>query len=179
MSLKAHQPLHLIFFPNLRNDLHTRTPIANNPYRLPSEIVRPGPISCVVHFPLEGLPPLDIRPILLTQQAQRGNEVMACHALPIPHLDNPDVPALIVPRRLHISAQLHVWCKAMPLDHMLQVSQCLGLLEVVLIPLVRAQVLLVPAVPVDVGLCVAHGAGIPVPEPGAADAGGRIDEPDV
>ena len=73
-------------------------------------------------------------------------------------------------------AEAHVAAQVEAVDHVVEVALDLGLAGEVLLPLPLVEELLREEVAVRVALGVEPGAGVAVPEPGAADAVARLDQ---
>ena len=90
--------------------------------------------------------------------------------------DGPRPRRLVVLRRRDLRVEADVAAQVEPVDHVVEVALGLGLLGEVLLPLPLVEELPGEQVAVRVALGVEPGAGVAVPEPGAADAAAGLEQ---
>ena len=154
-----------------RHHLHPARRGADHGHPLAREIHRfGGPLARVVLHPAEILAARHIRDVGHRQHPGGGDEEPGSDGRAVLSRDRPGPRPLVPDGGGDGGAEAHVAAEVEAVDHVVEVALDLGLLGEVLLPRPLVEELLGEEVPVGVALGVEAGAGVAVPEPGAADA---------
>ena len=144
--------------------------------RLPREVDRLGrPPAGVVLHAAEVVAAGDVGQVRHRQHAGGGDEEAGPSRRAVVGGDGPGAGGSSQTAAVTGGAEADVAPEVEPVDHVVEVALGLGLAGEVLLPLPLVEELLREEVAVGVALGVEPGAGVAVPEPGAADAAAGLD----